>query len=78
MGILDDTTLRHHLRERGAFLDAVRARESAAYDEAYVRETLLALDGLVSATAPHAPPRETSGLIEQQRLFRLLGTERHD
>jgi hypothetical protein len=55
-----------HWKKAGAMLAEVRCAELRNYDYDQHREAILALLELAVA---HAPPRLTSGLVEQQRLF---------
>jgi len=58
----------------GAKLEAIRRQElrSFVYEE-HVQE----IDDLLEIACRFARPRETSGLVEQQRLFQKLRNERH-
>jgi hypothetical protein len=54
----------------GIALDALRRRELAAMTDDDVRRAIA--DIFTDAPMPDLPPRSTSGLVEQQRLFARL------
>jgi hypothetical protein len=55
-----------HWIKAGALLQKVRRAELRDFDYEKHREAIMSLLDLAVA---HAPPRTTSGLVEQQRLF---------
>lgn len=54
----------------GTAMDALRSRELAAMTDDDARRAIA--DLFTDAPMPDLPPRTTSGLVEQQRLFSLL------
>lgn len=69
--IADDKVARRVVgqwRDAGAALAAVRRREVAALTDAQALAATLDLLEMVDALPP-LPPRTSSGLVEQQRLF---------
>lgn len=54
----------------GAALSALRRRELASMTDDDVRRAIA--DLFTGRSMPDLPPRLTSGLVEQQRLFRRL------
>lgn len=56
-------------KRAGPLLEAFRYQELRSYDHARNVEII---DGLLEIGAQFARPRSTSGLVEQQRLFRKL------
>lgn len=69
MEYIDALTWVRVWREAGPRLEAIRREELRRVDIATVAH---ALDGAFRFALRNAPPRATSGLIEQQRLFALL------
>lgn len=53
-------------KEAGPELEAFRRQEIRATD---TRQSIPAFDGLFEAAVRDFPPRNTSGLVEQQRWF---------
>lgn len=58
----------------GIALEALRRRELAAMTDDDVRRVIA--DLFTDAPMPDLPPRTTSGLVEQQRLFARLRESR--
>ena len=55
----------------GPKLERIRREELQNWDQ---KKTWRILDDLIAMALQHAPPpKQTSGLVEQQRLFRMLG-----
>ena len=58
------------VKQRGAFLNAQRDRELRERSPEEVIESILSLDAFLVASSEKMPDRVTSGMIEQQRVFR--------
>jgi len=70
---MSDTILKHWAQtwtSAGNALDALRRRELAAMTDDDVRRAIA--DLFTDAPMSDLPPRTTSGLVEQQRLFARL------
>ena len=69
--------LKQHFNARAIFLQATRdneLRETCATDAI---ANILAMDGFVAMTASTQSERKDSGMLEQQRLFRLMQFSRN-
>jgi hypothetical protein len=58
------------VRARSAFLNETRSSELRNRTSDEVIASILAVDGFVALTAQSQPARLSSGMTEQQRLFR--------
>jgi hypothetical protein len=64
------TDIAAYIRARSTYLNETRAIELRERGDAEVIASIFAVDGFVALTASTQPERLTSGLSEQQRLFR--------
>jgi hypothetical protein len=61
-----------YVRARSSFLNETRAVELRERSDSEIVAAIFAVDGFIALTARNQSERLTSGMQEQQRLFRKL------